>query len=133
MSMTEAMISTFEMLIERLNAVETRLDELQAVAATEQECKHVGQINTRAWNKDVDLYVHERVPHRNPSWEDEREKTAYVVHTNLDVDWYWHGCMGKRFAGEYDDRLKEPEIVTVRRKWLNAIKKERECYVRTKI
>ena len=46
MNMNETMISTFEMLIERLNAVETRLEEMQAVAATEQECKDVGRINT---------------------------------------------------------------------------------------
>ena len=102
----ETLISTFEMLIERLNAIETRLDKLQDIAAHDQECRHVGKINAKAWNLEVYLYLHERIP--RGMRKNGKASDSYVVHTNLDINWYWDGCIERLFAGEYDDYLNEP-------------------------
>ena len=101
----ETLISTFEKLTERLNAIETRLDKLQDIAVQDQECRNVGKINAKAWDLDVDLYLYEKLPRSRR----EDEKASYVVHTNLDINWYWDGCIGKLFAGKYNDCLEAPE------------------------
>ncbi len=83
----DTLISTFAMLIERLNAMEWRLDKLQDIAAYEQECKYFGRINARAWDLEMDPYLHERIP--RTVRENGIASDAYVVHTNLDINWYW--------------------------------------------
>ena len=123
----ETLISTFEMLIERLNAMESRLDKLQDIAVHDQECRNVGRINARAWDLEVDPYLHERIPRAMK--EDGKSSDAYVVHTNLDINWYWDGCIGKLFAGEYDDCLEAPE--KARAKCRNLRKRDKECSVKT--
>ena len=93
----------FEMLIERLDAVESSCENIQKTLEFEQHNK-VGFINTLAWGLDVDLYVHDPLyPNRLGPFG---RPYAFLVKTNWhDVEWGYRLSLQEALDGSFDDDL----------------------------
>ena len=113
----------FEMLIERLDAVEAKCEYFQKYIELEQNNK-LGHINTWVWGQDVDLYVHEP---RVPSKLFERPQ-AFLVKTNFyDPGWQYRMSWKNTLDGDFDDVLCGCDLALTKRLLLEYDEREVMC------
>ena len=89
----------FEMLIERLDSIETNCDAFQTYTDVEQN-NRVGCIDTLAWGLDVDLFVHKpRVP-----LKPFERPVAFLMKTSFfDSLWQYRMSLQDVEHGKFDD------------------------------
>lgn len=95
------LIACFKMLIERLNSVERRCDDLQRIAQNEQKHK-TGFVNTAPWDWNIDLFVHKPISPRLGPFD---APYAFYLQTNINSpreleDVILHKTMDHEFDGE---------------------------------
>lgn len=92
----------FEMMIERLTALECKTDAVQT-HLSQMENGRIGCVDTKVWGLDVDLFVHK--PLYPPRYVFERPD-AFLLKTDwYDVEWGNRLCMQGAIDGRYDDDL----------------------------
>lgn len=93
----------FEMLIERLDTVESRCETLEKHMQYEQDIK-LGRINTSPWGLDISLYVYDHL-FADESRPFERAHSYYVKTSQRDTEWE-DLILNAALEGRFDDELR---------------------------
>lgn len=102
------LINVFEMLVERLSALETKIDRIEEVLENEQSIKY-GRINSKAFlDFDVNIYVHKPLP----AGESEVSTAPVMYCMSFDVEMdsdnhveLYRTLQRELVRGEYDDTI----------------------------
>ena len=103
----DRLIGVFEMLVERLTSLESKVDRVEAILERENVGRE-GRLNTRAWDLDTNIFVHK--PLSKGGCDFFSPPAMYYVKTCFDMDHLFR-CdtytiiQKKLVAGEFDARL----------------------------
>ena len=122
------LIFTFEMLVERLTALELKMDNWEQTAEADNTRKY-GYLNPRAVGIDTDVFVHQPLDPRVSNelfWL----PTMYYVKVHFDFDRWCNGLTGEQMwnklnrgilHGDFDDHLQHASI--------SKIKNQAACFL----
>lgn len=93
----------FEMMIERLTALECKTDAVHRYIS-KRENRRTGCVDATIWGLNVDLFVHKPL---YPLVDPFERPDAYLLKINwFDVEWGNRLCMQKAIDGHFDEDLK---------------------------